>query len=88
MGTIDTIRFQDQSIRIGADTFNGMDSVPYRVWFQVMVAMDVTKMEKRRTRVHLSKLDANALRDIGLTQAQADIEIRRSLSLYQRNRSA
>ncbi|MEM8541743.1 MAG: DUF1127 domain-containing protein [Pseudomonadota bacterium] len=86
MGTIDTIRFQDQSIRIGANTFKGMESVPYRVWFQVMVAMVVAKLEKRRTRVHLSKLDAHALRDIGLTEAQADLEIRRSLPLYERNR--
>ena len=86
MGTIDTIRFQDHSIRIGANTFNGMESVPYRVWFQVMVAMVAAKSEKRRTRVHLSKLDAVALRDIGLTQAQADSEIRRSLPLYERNR--
>lgn len=86
MGTIDTIRFQDQSVRIGTNTFNGMESVPYRVWFQVMVAMVVAKIEKRRTRVHLSKLDACALRDIGLTQAQADAEIRRSLPLYERNR--
>ena len=86
MGTIDTIRFQDQSVRIGANTFNGMESVPYRVWFQVMVAMVAAKLEKRRTRVHLSKLDAIALRDIGLTQAQADREIRRSLPLFERNR--
>lgn len=86
MGTIDTIRFQDQSVRIGANTFNGMESVPYRVWFQVMVAMVAAKLEKRRTRVHLSKLDAIALRDIGLTQAQADSEIRRSLPLFERNR--
>lgn len=85
MGTIDTIRFQDQSIRIGANTFNGMESVPFRVWFQVMVAMVVAKLEKRRTRVHLSKLDSKALRDIGLTEAQADAEIRRSLPLYERN---
>ena len=86
MGTIDTIRFQDQSIRIGANTFKGMDSVPYRVWFQVMVAMVAAKLEKRRTRIHLSKLNAQALRDIGLTEAQADLEIRRSLPLYERNR--
>ena len=86
MGTIHTIRFQDQSVRIGTHTFNGMESVPYRVWFQVMVAMAVAKLEKRRTRVHLSKLDANSLQDIGLSQAQADAEIRRSLPLYERNR--
>ena len=86
MGTIDTIRFQDQSVRIGANTFNGMESVPYRVWFQVMVAMVAAKLEKRRTRVHLSKLDAIALLDIGLTQAQADSEIRHSLPLFERNR--
>ena len=86
MGTIDTIRFQDQSIRIGSNTFNGMETVPYRVWFQVIVAMFVAKLEKRRTRVHLSKLDEYALRDIGLTEDQADAEIRRSLPLYERNR--
>ena len=84
MGTIDTMRFRDQSIRIGQDKLYGMDNLPFRVWFQVIVAMVIVKLQKRRTRVHLSRLDEDALRDIGLTKEQADMEIRRSLPLYER----
>ncbi len=84
MGTIDTIRFSDQSIRIGQDNLYGMDNLPFRVWFKVIVAMVIVKLQKRRTRVHLSRLDEMALRDIGLTKEQADREIRRSLPLYER----
>lgn len=84
MGTIDTIRLSDQSIRIGQDNLYGMDSLPFRVWFKVIVAMVIVKLQKRRTRIHLSRLDEMALRDIGLTKEQADREIRRSLPLYER----
>lgn len=84
MSTIDTIRFQDQSVRIGRNTFDGLDAVPFRIWVQVMIAMVAAKLEKRRTRIHLSKLDAHALRDIGITQEQADAEIRRSLPMFER----
>ncbi len=84
MGTIDTIRFRDQSIRIGQSKLYGMDNLPFRVWFKVIVAMVIVKLQKRRTRIHLSRLDEMALRDIGLTKEQADREIRRSLPLYER----
>ena len=78
------MRFRDQSIRIGQDKLYGMDNLPFRVWLQVIVAMMIVKLQKRRTRVHLSRLDEDALRDIGLTKEQADMEIRRSLPLYER----
>lgn len=86
MGTIDTIRFQDQSITIGTMNFEAMDRVPFRVWAKVVVAMVLAKLEKRRTRKHLSELDADQLRDIGLTLDQADNEVRRSLPFYWRER--
>ncbi|RYC12443.1 DUF1127 domain-containing protein [Ciceribacter ferrooxidans] len=35
----------------------------------------------RRTRIDLAGLTADQLRDIGLTQRQADVEVRRSLFL-------
>ncbi|QBK32357.1 DUF1127 domain-containing protein [Roseitalea porphyridii] len=48
--------------------------------------MIVAKYEKRRTRIHLSKLGVEELRDIGLTPDQADSEIRKSLPFFERSR--
>lgn len=87
MGTIDTMRFQDQSIRIGTQNFDAMDMVPFRTWVKVAVAMFVAKLQKRRTRSNLMKLDRHHLRDIGISVQDADAEIRKSFPMYVRSDS-
>ncbi|MEM5500786.1 hypothetical protein WNY59_04195 [Ahrensia kielensis] len=91
MGTIDTMRFQDQSVRIGTQNFDAMDMVPFRTWGKVAVAMSVAmsvaKLQKRRTRYNLMKLDRHSLHDIGISIEDADIEIRKSFPMYVRSDS-
>ncbi|WP_018687746.1 MULTISPECIES: DUF1127 domain-containing protein [Ahrensia] len=87
MGTIDTMRFQDQSVRIGTQNFDAMDMVPFRTWGKVAVAMSVAKLQKRRTRYNLMKLDHHSLHDIGISVEDADIEIRKSFPMYVRSDS-
>lgn len=84
MGTIDTMRIQDQSLQIGHDQYTDMESVPFRVWITVLKTMIIAKAEKRRTRRGLGNLTARELRDIGITEADADHEIRKSFPLYVR----
>lgn len=85
MGTIDTLRFNNASIRIGNDTFEAIDTVPFRIWLRVMVAMTLAKIEKRRTRKQLARLTAEQLQDIGISIYDADREVRKSFPMYVRN---
>lgn len=86
MGTIGTIPFRFRSFTIAGVRYDTAGTVPFRVWARVLMAMILAKLEKRRTRIHLSRLSAEELRDIGLTPGQADLEIRRSLPFYERHR--
>ena len=82
MGTIDTIRFR--SFTVGGVTYRSIDAVPFRIWGTVLMAMIMAKCEKRRTRIHLSQLTEDELKDVGLTVDQADREIRKSLPFFER----
>lgn len=86
MGTIDTIPLRARPITIAGIVYKSANSVPFRVWARVLVAMIVAKLDRRRTRIQLSKLTESELRDIGITPAEADREIRRSLPFYERHR--
>ncbi|WP_424992330.1 DUF1127 domain-containing protein [Oceaniradius stylonematis] len=86
MGTIDTIPLRARPITIAGIVYKSANSVPFRVWARVLVAMIVAKLDRRRTRIQLSKLTESELRDIGITPAEADREIRRSLLFYERHR--
>lgn len=79
MGTINTMFGHNQSISFGAYRYTALDQVSLRVWMTVALAIVAAKMEKRRTRIHLSQLDDQQLRDIGITRRQAEAEIRKSL---------
>ena len=85
MGAIDTIRFQDQSVRIGSQNFDAMDRVPFSAWAKVAVAMTAAKLEKRKSRHKLMNLDHRELRDIGISVEDADREIRKSFPMYSRS---
>ncbi|MGB7432351.1 MAG: DUF1127 domain-containing protein [Ahrensia sp.] len=86
MGTIDTIIERDQPISFGRHSYATLDQVSLRQWMVLAVAIVLAKLEKRRTRVHLSRLDDHQLRDIGVSRAQADFEICKSLIFYERNK--
>ncbi|MBO6639518.1 MAG: DUF1127 domain-containing protein [Roseitalea sp.] len=86
MSTIDTIPFRSQSIAVAGIVYKSAYAVPFRVWVRVLAAMIVAKLDKRRTRIQLSKLTESELRDIGILPAEADREIRRSLPFYERHR--
>lgn len=79
MGTIDTILSRGSSISFGTHRFVALDQVSLRFWLTVAVAIMAAKLEKRRTRIHLAELDEAQLRDIGITRAEAETEIRKSL---------
>ena len=86
MGAIDTIPFRFRPFTIAGVRYDTADAVPFRVWLKVLGAMIAAKLERRRTRIHLSRLTADELRDIGVTQDQADREIRKSLPFFERSR--
>lgn len=86
MGTIGTIPFRFRPITIAGVRYDTASAVPFRVWARMFVAMVVAKYEKRRTRIHLSKLGPEELRDVGLSPDQADAEIRKSLPFFERHR--
>ncbi|WP_349364822.1 MAG: DUF1127 domain-containing protein [Roseitalea porphyridii] len=86
MGTIGTIPFRFRPFTIAGVRYDTASAVPFLVWGRVLVAMIVAKFEKRRTRIHLSKLGVEELRDVGLTPDQADSEIRKSLPFFERSR--
>jgi len=86
MSTIDTIPFRARSITVAGNVYKSAQAVPFRVWARVLVAMIAAKLDKRRTRIQLSKLTESELRDIGISLAEADREIRRSLPFYERHR--
>lgn len=86
MGTIDTIPFRARSITVAGIVYKSAQAVPFRVWVRVLVAMVAAKLDKRRTRIQLSKLTEAELRDIGISAVDADREIRRSLPFYERHR--
>lgn len=85
MGTIDTLPFRARSITVAGVAYKSANAVPFRVWVRVLAAMIVAKQDKRRTRIQLSKLTESELRDIGISPADADREIRRSLPFYERH---
>lgn len=84
MGTIDTIRFRH--VKIAGVCYDSAGAVPFRVWLTVLAAMVAAKLERRRTRIHLSRLTTDELKDVGLTADQADHEIRKSLPFFERVR--
>ena len=84
MGTIDTIPFRFRPFTIAGVRYDTASAVPFRVWMAVLVAMVAAKLEKRRTRIHLSRLTADELKDIGVGLDQADAEIRKSLPFFER----
>lgn len=86
MGTIDTIPLRSQPITVAGIVYKSAYAVPFRVWVRVLGAMIVAKLDRRRTRIQLSKLTESELRDIGISAAEADREIRRSLPFYERHR--
>lgn len=86
MSTIDTIPFRARSITVAGIVYTSAQAVPFRVWVRVLVAMVAAKLDRRRTRIQLSKLTESELRDIGISPAEADREIRRSLPFYERHR--
>lgn len=85
MGTMSTIPFRFRSFMIAGVRYDTAGTVPFRVWARVLLAMILAKLEKRRTRIHLSRLGVEELRDIGLTPDQADAEVRRSLPFFERH---
>ena len=78
MGAIDTILLNDMSFRMGAKSYTGAENLPFRVWATVAFAMVAVRLQKRRTRKHLMHLNSDQLRDIGLSRAEAEREIRAS----------
>lgn len=84
MSAIGTIPASYQHIQIGDRIFNGVHTIPFHVWTAVVVAMVIAKMQKRRTRRQLGQLTAEQLRDVGITRAEADREVRKSFPGYQR----
>lgn len=86
MGTIDTILFRFRPLTVDGVTYRTVSDVPFSVWVRVAAAVMASMLEKRRTRIHLSQLTAQELRDIGVTPDQADAEIRKSLPFYERAR--
>ena len=86
MGTIDAISKRFGSAIVAGRHGNSADQVPFSAWMRLLLAMIVTRLERRRSRVHLSRLSADELRDIGVTVDQADYEIRKSLPGFVRHR--
>ncbi|WP_306118004.1 MULTISPECIES: DUF1127 domain-containing protein [unclassified Roseitalea] len=86
MDTIESIPFRRGPFTIAGVRYENAGAVPFRIWMRVLGAMIGEKLEKRRTRIHLSELDADGLEDIGLTVDQANREIRKSLPFFERHR--
>ena len=86
MGTINAISRRFGPVVVAGRRYNSADQVPFGAWTQLMLAMIVMRLERRRSRVHLSRLSADELRDIGVTVDQADYEIRKSLPGFVRYR--
>ena len=84
MSTIDTIPFRFRPVRVAGVDYESAAAVPFGVWLRLLAVMIAAKLEKRRTRIHLSRLDPKGLEDVGLTPDQADREIRKSLPFFER----